>query len=141
MLRVSPEFGQVWIAYPANPAAGANFTYTLPTPYHYKLDAVRFKIVTDANAANRQVMLHMYTVGAPSIYYSSTILVAENLTRYYSLWAGLNTIDRGTFSQNVCSLPPQMYLRENCIIASDIKNIQVGDLITEIQLHFRRWAP
>lgn len=141
MLRLPPEFGKVMVAYAVNPAAGTNFTYTLPTPYHYKLDAVRFKIVTDANAANRTLMLHMHEIGLPSIYYSSTSLVAENLTRYVSLWAGLNTIDRQSFSEIVGSLPPQIYLRESCIIESDIKNIQVGDQLSEIQLHFRMWAP
>lgn len=140
-LRLPPEFGEALIAVVTSPAAGANFTYTFPAPYHYKLDGLRFKMITDGNAANRTIMLDIYTVGVPPIYYSSTILQPESLTRYWHMWAGLNTIDRQSFSQVIASFPPQIWLREGSIIATDIKNLQVGDQMSEIILYFRRWAP
>lgn len=140
-LRVPAEFGEVVPAVVTTPAAGANFSYILPAGYHYKLDALRFKIITDANVANRSIMLMFYRTGAPVLYYSSTLLVAEGFTRYFSMWAGLNTIDRSSFSQNVCSLPAQIYLSPPEKIESDIKNIQVGDQLSEIVLTFRRWPP
>lgn len=140
MFRTPPELGDFLIVPVTAPAAGANFSYTLPSGYKYKLDCVEFTLTTDANAANRTIMISINAVASRTSIYSCTSLVAENLTRQVTLWAGLNTIDRQSFGKIVGSFPPQIYLPPITKIESSIFNIQVGDTLTAIYLCFRVWA-
>lgn len=120
---------------PANPAAGATYTKTVPGDAWERLVLCAFQLTTDANAANRIVTVE-YTTGNGTTYAAdgSGVLVTASTTAqqfygssqrgnsewqtpgpiFFPLWGGF--------------LPPSSKIKFN------VTNIQVGDQLANIHL-------
>ncbi len=118
----------------ANPAAGANFTTTVPSGEHWIVKAVFFKLTTDANVANRLVGLKLDTDG------DGKSLVLFNANAHSAGWVGYHNFSHsGAGSERtgdywLSPLPPDIHITEGGIIASLITNIQATDQIADIRI-------
>lgn len=110
----------------ADPAAGAEWTITIPTGTRYRLRSVSAVLVTDATAANREVSI-VVTAGAVVVasVASGVNHVASQTRRYNAFPAAV----RGAAAQVLDLLVPLPYveLRGGDTITSVTTNLQAGD--------------
>lgn len=110
----------------ADPAAGAEWTITIPTGTRYRLRSVSAVLVTDATAANREVSI-VITAGAVVVAsVASGVNHVASQTRRYSAFP---TAVRGAAAQSLDLLVPLPYveLRGGDTVTSVTTNLQAGD--------------
>ena len=120
-----------------DPAAGAGITYTIPTNRVIHLEAIHFKLVTDANAASRQVQLIIDT-GSSSLFIwrrFCSVTQAASLTRYYN--AGFGETADAEVSDNITMPYPPLSLIGGWRMLLTISNIQVGDQVSGFKVKGR----
>lgn len=123
-----------------SPAAGANFTYTIPTGWLARLVGLQLQLVTDANAANRYVELSASdgATGIPLGFGSSAH--AASLTWIYTPFIGAAAQAEGTNGAlKSFPLALNVWLKETWIVGISVRNIQVGDQLSGIVLWFERF--
>lgn len=124
----------------AKPAAGAGFTYTSQGNYWELLDSLSFQIVTDANAANRQVAL---TIKDGSGVALATLPAASvqvaSLTYQYTFaheFATFNTV----VGLAVTAPLPWLFLQPGYTAVVSIGAVQVTDQVSNIRLQSQRFV-
>jgi hypothetical protein len=126
---------------PANPAAGADFSTTLPAGYFYEVTGITMKLVPDATVASRYFIIIFQNSSNKIL---NNIEVANHITasnaRYLSL--GLHYTAEGEYEvSNVYNDGiGNPYLNGTDKIISDIKNIQSGDQLSDIKISVNRYA-
>lgn len=117
----------------ANPAVATGFTITPDTGANWLIRALTFLLTTDANAANRAVMLNI-TAGQTTYRTLSAIAVqAASLARTYSGSEGANIVAAiGTLIPIVFPTDG-VWLPVGHTLTVSIENVQAGDQITAIQ--------
>lgn len=134
------EQGEPFIVHVANPAVATNWFYLLANGYRYKLLSCMFRLVTDANVANRVVGLNINLAGVIHSEYYRAANVTAGLTIDCTFAVGIGT-PYGPFDTFLAvPLPDPMPLQPQFIIESDVKYMQVGDQISDIYLYFARWV-
>lgn len=75
----------------ANPAAGANFTITVPALNNWTLEGLAFTLTTDANVATRRVIFTMDFGSSASVFYRKACAVTQiaSLAYDYNFYDGL----------------------------------------------------
>lgn len=117
----------------AAPAVATGFTITPNTGANWLIRALTFQVVTDANAANRAVMLTV-SGGATGYRVLPAVAVqAASLTRVYSGSEGVS----GAVAVGTC-IPlvfPEggIWLPNGHSLAISVENVQAGDQISLIQ--------
>lgn len=135
----------------ANPAAGANFSLTVPATYTgygaynntlqgtfppvHKLVAVRFGLTTSATAANR---FPAFYVTDPSGNVIALVQVQTAQTAslgpfFYTFALGVGNLSgAGVASQQTYPCPDNVYLTQNSTVNSLVNGIQAGDQLSSI---------
>lgn len=116
---------------PTNPAAGADFTYTIPSQFRALLLGICASLVSDANAANRGVRIKvvssagkdMYIYPAAAAFANQTASHAEN----YLMAIGATVSDGVDQTDRQGVLPDHFELAAGTVISTLTTNIQVGD--------------
>lgn len=122
------------------PAVGVGFTYTNDGRYWELLDSISFRLVSDANAANRQVTLTI-TDGAGSALATlpSASLQVASKTYDYTFSPQFNTFN--TVVANAITLPlPELFLQPAYSIVVAIGAVQAGDQVSAIRLYAQRFV-
>lgn len=119
----------------ANPAAGAEFTVTVPTNARWRFCCVRGTLVTAVAAANRSAILNFNNAG--NVFYNACAapVQAASLTWGYSWGAGVTTllVTVGSTTPNVeTSIPVDLWLPGGSTVQSITQNIQAADQWTAI---------
>lgn len=116
----------------ATPAAGADFTLTPNTAAHWLLFSLRFRFVTDANVANRHVVLTVSNGDTEAIHLPAGSLQAAGLDITYSAFpTGRAATTVGT--QGGVGWPERgLWIPQGYTFASETINLQVGDQFSEI---------
>lgn len=131
----------------ANPAAGVNFSFSFNAVLRTQVFNVRFRLVTDANAANRQVGI-TFTDANANIFSSSFIQAtqAASLTVDYNFAVGVGPSFPGAATliaiptgDDVQGALPPVCISDTTVLASVVKNIQVGDQISAITIRCQTW--
>ena len=121
-----------------NPAAGAEINYVVPVGIQWKLNALFFQLVTDANVAAR--LVHLYVANSYGIVYHAANATgpAENLTAIYSI-APSNTYRQGGAAPVVIfhGWPDSLILEEGARIYTATDLIQAGDQFSAITLQYQ----
>lgn len=114
------------------PAAGTDFTITPNTSAHWLLFSLRFRFVTDANVANRHVVLTVQNGAAESIRLPAGSLQAASLDIVYSAFpTGRAATTVGT--QGGVGWPERgLWIPQGYTFQSEIVNLQATDQISEI---------
>lgn len=116
----------------ANPAAGAEPNGVTATATRYRLYALRFELVTDANVANRTITCSINLDGTnPFIVAASTTAHTAGLTRQYCFYFGktLNeeTIVGTQYHIGLGAGQPFLELPIGATVTFVITNKQAGD--------------
>jgi hypothetical protein len=120
------------------PAAGANFSMTWGVQEHWWLYAVTFRLVTDANAANRSPTVDVDD-GAGHLLTSNGIqgLTTANTTAIFSFQSNRGTSEGNTNLQAFAPLLP-VRLEPSQLLQINVLNKQAGDQLDRIVLTFLR---
>jgi hypothetical protein len=123
-----------------NPAAGANKTIVIPGQVRILPVALKFVLTTDANAANRQIIVvynddtrDYHTIGAPPVQTAS--LVRE----YNFVSGGFTPFVEATVDHRYVPLSPNLYIPANGEVRIEIVNNQAGDQLSAIVFTYLRW--
>lgn len=140
---MTDEIGKSVIIEVSRPAANNQWTYTIPDHRRFRLMAISFELVTDANAANRNILVQITPNGSSNglIYFSNTNLTAS-LNAFYS-WSNSGRAETqltiGTNSFIVVPFPQGIELHAGDIISSLASGFQVGDRYNRIELYGKLW--
>jgi hypothetical protein len=125
------------------PAAGADFTLTSPGRPGYLLIAVTFRLVTDANAANRAVTVDYADENAPLMASNGVgFVVTANTTELFAFQANIGQAAWNTAGQAFAPLLPAEF-QGGQKLQINVLNIQAGDQLDRIVMTFKRrsYAP
>lgn len=140
MPQVLNEIGSIFTITPAAVGAGTNFTTTLDLNFRSLPHAITFRIVTDANVANRYPGISCtFPTGEAFIFMPATAITASLTTNVYLL-PGLGTAVSFAANRYCSGLPTNFYVPPGTVIASFVANIQAGDQISLQAVVMRRWA-
>lgn len=122
-----------------NPAANTEISETVPANRFWKIHGILYTLVTDANAATREVLLE---IGDGSSLLHSLIPFAtqtQGLTRVYS-WVPAGTSLSGSHQTSIAGmLPLDLLLPEGFTIVTNTANRQVGDDFSAPLLYVEQW--
>jgi hypothetical protein len=124
---------------PDKPAAGGGFTYTVQS-YWEVSDSLAFRLVTDGNAANRQVTVNVNDGGGVLLAsFSAAAVQIASLTRDYVFLPNLNAPSGPTVG--IYYNPwYQGLLQPGFNITCVIGAVQAGDQISRIRLNQERFV-
>jgi hypothetical protein len=122
-----------------DPAAGVEISETVPTNARWKPLAVRFELVTDANAANRSMQLS-FTDGS-AVYQRTIDNAAQTLsqTRRYNFALGAHFLSAGAASGEFVNVLPEITMLGGHIFASVSTNLQAADNYGAPQFLVEEW--
>lgn len=106
------------------PAAGADWSLTVPAGHLYELLTVWAKLTTDANAANRSVVLGVSDGDATFLQLPPPALQTASLAYDYA-WAQ-HGADHGGAPGQAIGLP-RLVLEPGWVLSVTTANVQVGD--------------
>lgn len=122
-----------------NPAAGAGFTITIGAAYWERLLALSFRVVSDGNAANRQVTLTVNGGdGVPLAIFPAASVQTATLTYDYSFLPNVQTFNAVT-GLRVVSPAPVFFLQPAYTLVVSIGSVQVGDQVSRIRFYRERF--
>lgn len=116
----------------ADPAVATEFTFTPAANRLYDVISISYRLITDANAADRESHLHVNPTGDDSFFFPTTAVQAASLTRNVVFGHSL-LLAAGTESI-VGAIPIGMTTDSDSPISSHTNNIQAGDQIDQIQI-------
>lgn len=124
----------------SNPGAGANFSWTIDTLNVLRIISITFKFTTDVTVANRRVMIAIYVGGIlaiPSV--CGSLQTASLAVDYPFADYGMQTTAVNS-AMTLSPLPPNVFLKKNDSIVSNIALIQAGDQISDINVVYEEWV-
>jgi hypothetical protein len=125
----------------ANPAAGANMSVLPSSSQYWEVHSVSFRLVTDANVANRRVALRLNDVGSVMLgrWVGSTDQAAS-LTRDYVFTYAANIAVESENNILHINMPQDLVVAQTNRLVTSITNIQAGDQISNIRIRRRTYA-
>jgi len=115
------------------PAAGADFTYTLPASGVYLFKSLAFQLVSSATAANRVARVSFTHGGLMFCELTAALAHTASLTVRYSFFPGATLL---TVVSTVLTgpAPTDFFLPGGTVIASVVGSLQATDQISAIGL-------
>ena len=134
-----PNGGFIDLKTSANPAAGAEITYSIAAGRSQLIKAIDFSITTDANVANRRVhiVFSMFSTRICEVF--SDVDQAAGTTRVYSVMAMGDIPDRIDDNDIIIPMPANILLTGAATITTETTNIQVGDNISAANVLVEEW--
>lgn len=140
---VVPAGGELVEVDVANPAAGAEWLYTIPRltsggpTMRYLPICVRFTLAAANAGVARQVVLTLTRVGAGvQAQYVAGATQAINVTHIYQWGLGVNPITSGVYHNDKM---PWHWLETEATISTTTINLNGADQYSNIRLLFMRW--
>lgn len=132
---------QVVTASPADPAAGADFSWSVPANSRVEIISVVFEIVADGTAANRQAQVNGND-GTYDFQFSVApgVQTAGETIEYQFAIDNDPTDLSGAYQLMTCKLAEHMILDPGDSFDSSILNLQAADQIQNIVIRFRQWV-
>lgn len=124
--------GRVSIRTQAAPAAGADLSRTVPNGEAWEILSIRFSLDTDANVANREILIFFLVDDEVVLATGPNFLQTAGLTVFYNVAAFGFAGALGTVTpEQTCPIPPGLSFRPNAEIIVSVNNVQAGDQISE----------
>ncbi len=138
-LDSAPGYGAINFASQSSPAAGANMAISVPAFEIWKIHIVTFRLVTDANVANRRVHLRFIPTLGAIIEALTEVDQPASLTRNYTFakYGYLPSTNNNT--EIIAPLPHELFVTPEGTINTAILNIQAGDQISNIKIMYERF--
>jgi hypothetical protein len=119
----------------ANPAVATGFTYTVSGSYWERLAALSFVLTSDANAANRAVLLRVKDgTGATLVAVPTAAVQVAAKVYTYSYWGDQAPATDAVGLVNAQPIP-RLFLQPGFTVVVTIGAVQVGDQISAIRLY------
>lgn len=127
--------------------AGNAYQLTPAPPLAYFIHGIAFRLTTDANAANRRIIIYgrgLLTTHIPSTYVVTALDHVASTTVDYSFGTS-NINDAGgttffapqiTYSTNLQS---PIYTALGNLLFISVWNMQAGDVLTKIAIKYQQW--
>lgn len=132
--RVIPEIVAV-----ANPAVGVGFTYKTSGKYWERIVSVDFKLVADANAANRIVTLAYQDQDSREFArVASPFVQVATITTQYAFAIGLQQFGAAS-AASIGGPLPSLFLRPGHKLVGSVAAIQATDQLSLITLYIERF--
>jgi len=124
----------------ANPAAGADFTFTFNANSRSWLHAFTATLTTSSTAANRTPVFYLKDSGGNAIWSlgSSAAQVASKALEYNLGEAATVTVD--ATGNYVITMPSEVYMYGAWTLSSTTANIQAADQWSAIRALFEQWV-
>jgi len=125
----------------ANPAAGALFSWPVPTNFNIELQFVRYTLTTDANAANRNAAFSIASPAGTVMYRSAHPIVHAASTAL--IYFGNNSNQTGLITSGSAlqmAIPPNLILTQLWTINSTCVALQATDQFSDIWITYIRTA-
>jgi hypothetical protein len=123
-----------------SPAAGAGFTYTNTGSQWQLIDSIAFRIVTDGNAANRQVKLvYANAEGVALATLPTASVQTATLTWDYTWSTDFDTFNT-VVALAVTSPLLNIFLQPGFQIVVSVGAVQAGDQISRIKLYTEQFV-
>lgn len=112
----------------SNPAANVEISQSVPSSFAWKIKSVRFTLVTDGNAATRQVHL-VFKDNSGVIFLDVPAASTQilSLTRNYNFAPGIQNLGTPLDSEINTDIPDNIYMKTDWIIATTTTNRQATD--------------
>lgn len=132
-----PDYSLPEIIAVASPAAGINWTQTVPANTIWLLLSVNFRLTTDATAVTRGLKIQIND-GATltSIGLAGQSQTASLIRDYIFLHANHGNL---TVTQIPGNLTQPIFIQPGWTLTSSVENIQATDSLTVITLYVHRW--
>ncbi len=123
---------------PSNPAAGANFSYTVPTGEIWRVFGMTFRLTTDANVANRRVFPYFSCASGTYRFWANEDQAAS-LTHDYVGHVGESPPTTLYTTYHHLPMPRDVWIRGNGTIGIIVDNKQAGDQLFGIKFMQERF--
>ncbi|MCR4323009.1 MAG: hypothetical protein NUV61_02890 [Candidatus Azambacteria bacterium] len=130
-----PNRGDFTRRYSANPAAGAEVVFTVPSGRVWNPKMLYLKLVTSATVANRRVHVVISSQGQNEFHTFCDIDQTASTTREYSVANMVGVPDREDGGWILIPLPANLWLTADESIETLTTNIQAGDNFDVATLH------
>ena len=124
---IMPHRGVIRRVTGTNPAAGSDFSQTVPAGRVWNIHAMSFFFTTSATVANRRVHIEFAIAGGPSLDIYSADDQAASLSLKYTVAGFTGAHPQSNDNDHIIMLPPNIWLPDGSTIITDTLNIQVGD--------------
>jgi hypothetical protein len=115
------------MAYPTDPAAGAEFSYTVPTGYVLRLYGFGLGLTTSADVASRNVVMTIVTPGGKTLLRCPVTSTFANQTadrgNYYNFLVGIAASDAADQVDRTAILPDELWLPAATVISTTTTNL------------------
>jgi hypothetical protein len=116
-----------------NPAAGAAFQIVVPIGYRFKIVSLFLRFVTDANVADRFIVITVSTPSGVVFRFTHSAPIVAGETRFLTLAPGVAPLTwSGTIMTSLAAFPTDLTLEEGSIIDVTVTGIQVGDQFSQV---------
>lgn len=134
------RYGEVpTLEYGTSPAAGAGFVFPVDGRYYLRLITVFFRLVTDANAADRSVNIQYRNHDdLPYLIAGAPVVQTASTTTDYAFQAFVGQSDWPVASTVLVTLPPVLLVPTHDFIIT-AENIQATDAFTRVRFLYERF--
>jgi len=122
-----------------NPAAGADWSISVPDNRIWRPLLIAFTIVTDATATNRYPGILITDSFSPDYNIVAETAIQASKTLKVKGLPGLATPSYITTDFYIWPLPFPVWIRGGATITSDIQQLQAGDQLSTIIVHCQSW--
>lgn len=122
-------------------AAGAEWSRIVDANETWKLIAADFRLVADANVANRVVRIRLDDRAGNRVWLGQSLLVqtASQTRQYIAAAYGADIGTAGGSTNNSILTPPGLWMPQGFTLRTATIGLQVGDQYDTIQLFFEVW--
>lgn len=111
-----------------DPPAGQGFAIVVPVGYRFKVASVFIEFNTDANVADRFIIVTAVTPAGTIFRFTHLVPIIDNETRYLTLAPALPSLLWTVVNMTATTpTPPDITLEEGSQIIVDVTGIQIGD--------------
>lgn len=127
--------------FPASPAVGTDFTYTVPGDSRVEIVTVMCELTTDATVGNRGVSLRFRNWNARRFLVAGTAAVIAESTTQAFCWQ--SAAGPGVWAVDDAALAgmPSVMLLPQCTATIHVTNMQAGDQVSEVALLLDVYPP
>lgn len=135
------RYGPPELVLGTSPAAGAHFVHADAQGYWWRLLSVHVRLVTDANAANREVVLEYRDIQDQRFdLMGINVTQAASLTGDYVFSAFQPGVVATVNSSSLIPLHPTL-LYPGCDFRLFVVNVQAGDQLSRVRFQVERFYP
>ena len=124
----------------ASPAVATGFTYTVSGTQWQLLDLISFRLVSDGNAANRQVTLTIADAGGIALATLPSASVQVATKTYDYTWSTEFDTFNAVVSNAITSPLPAIFLQPEFTVVVAVGSVQAGDQISRIRLYAEQFV-